>query len=79
MTKSQEEQQEVPEPPLWGSPGKSSLEASQGQETAGEDQGRSGEAQGSESRLPSSSKDGRRSQISNFKTDLALIEDDLVT
>ena len=38
---------------------KSSLEASQGQETAREDQGRSGEAQGSESRLPSSSKDGR--------------------
>ena len=58
---------------------KSSLEASQGQETAEEDQGRSGEAQGSESSLPSSSKDGRRPQISNFKTDLALIEDDLVT
>ena len=38
--------------PFWGSPGKSSLEASQGQETAREDQGRSGEAQGSESHLP---------------------------
>ena len=37
----------------------SSLEASRGQETAREDQGRSGEAQGSESYLPSSSKDGR--------------------
>ena len=58
---------------------KSSLEASQGRETAGEDQGRSGEAQGSESCLPSSSKDGRWPQISNFKTDLGLIEDDLVT
>ena len=44
-----------------------------------EDQGRSGEAQGSESHLPLSSKDGRRPQISNFNTDLALIEDDLVT
>ena len=56
ITKSQEEQQqeEEQEQPLWGSPGKSSLETSQGQETAGEDQGRSGEAQGSESRLPSS-------------------------
>ena len=38
---------------------KSSLEAFQGQETAREDQGMSGETQGSESRLPSSSKDGR--------------------
>ena len=54
MTKSQEEEQE--EPPLfWESPGKSSLEASQGQETAREDQGKSGEAQGSESHLQSSS------------------------
>ena len=42
-----------------GAAWKSSLEASQGQETAREDQGRSGEAQGSESRLPSSSEDGR--------------------
>ena len=77
MTKSQEEE-EVPQP-FWGSPGKSSLEASQGQETAREYQGRSGEAQGSESHLPSSSKEGRRPQIANFKTDLALIEDDLVS
>ena len=75
MTKSQEEEDK----PFWASPGKSSLEASQGQETAREDQGRSEEAQGNESRLPSSSKDRRRPQISNFRTDLALIEDDLVT
>ena len=49
MTKSQEEEQEQDEgqQPFWANPGKSSLEASQGQETAGEDQGRSGEAQGS--------------------------------
>ena len=40
-------------------PHESSLEGSQGQETAREDQGRSGEAQGSKCRLPSSSKDGR--------------------
>ena len=55
MTMSQEQevqqQVQVQEPPFWGSPGKSSLEASQGQETAGEDQGRSGEAQGSDLRL----------------------------
>ena len=74
-----QEVQQPPQPPFWGSPGKSSLDASQGQESAGEDQGRSGEAQGSESRLPSSSKVGRWPQISNFKTDLGLIEDDLLT
>ena len=51
--------QQEEEPLFWGSPEKSSLDASQGQETAREDQGRSGEAQGSESSLPSSSKDGR--------------------
>ena len=52
MTKSQEEeQQQEEEPPFWASPGKSSLEASQGQENAGEDQGRSGEAQGSDLRF----------------------------
>ena len=60
MTKSQEEEeQEEEDKPFWASPGNSSLEASQGQKTDREDQGRSGEAQGSESRLPSSSKDGR--------------------
>ena len=79
-SQEQEEQQEQQQEPLfWGSPGKSSLEASQGQETAREDQGRSGKAQGSESHLTSSSKDGRRPQISDFRTDLKLIEDDLVT
>ena len=78
MTRSQEEQVQQEVQLFWGSPGKSSLEASQGQETAGEDQGRSGEAQGSESRFPSSSKNGRQPQISNFKADLGLIEDDLV-
>ena len=52
------------------------LEASEGQKTARKDQGSSGEAQGSKSSLPSSSKDGRP-KISNFWSYLGLIEADL--
>ena len=37
-----DKEKEKEELPFWGSPGMSSLEASQGQETAREDQGRSG-------------------------------------
>ena len=51
MTKSQEEEVQQQDPLFLGSPGKSSLEASQGQGTAREDQGRSGKAQGSDLRL----------------------------